>query len=224
MARPTRGFVRNQVEQPIFEALLLDGTALYQASKGLYPDNSFDYQALTDIVNEKAGFKGPGSAAPRSVHVMWTSSVEGNPGQAKFLNFVETVLKWEIRRFKPADSYMLDISSNVALGGSPHAAQRLMRFDAPIAFAMGRLAETHQIMLVTDSFALADPMLRAIEIGGREAYLAFFGRALDSRWLRVIRSTSMLNFIDLDDFPEQLFGMSSHPASEPFPKEKSLIF
>ena len=155
---------------------------------------------------------------------MWTSAVEGNPGQAKFLDFVEMKLDWEVRRFKPADSYMVDLISNMALGGSSHMAQRLMRFDALIAFAMGRLAETHQIMLVTDSFALADPLRRAIEISGQEAYLAFFGRALDSRWLRVIRSTPKLNFIDLDDFSEELFGVSAQPASEPFPKINRLIF
>ena len=225
MARLTLGFDRNQAIPEKDKALLLDGTALFQASKSLYPENSLDYQTLKFILGMEAGWPESDSAAEDSVRsVMWTSAVEDNLGQAKFLDFVETKLYWKVRKFRPADSYMVDLSSNAALGGNPHASQRLMRFDAPIAFAMGRLAESHQIMLVTDSFTLADPLLRAIEISGQKAHLAFFGRALDSRWLRVIRSTPELNFIDLDDFSEVLFGVSAHPASESFPKEKSLIF
>ena len=225
MARLTLGFDRNQAIPEKDKAILLDGTALFQASKSLYPENSLDYQTLKFLLGMVSGWPDSDSAAEDSVRsVMWTSAVEGNPGQAKFLDFVEMKLDWEVRRFKPADSYMVDLSSNMALGGSSHMAQRLMRFDAPIAFAMGRLAETHQIMLVTDSFALADPLRRAIEISGQEAYLAFFGRALDSRWLRVIRSTPELNFIDLDDFSEDLFGVSAQPASEPFTMIKGLIF
>jgi len=226
MTRKTLGFDRNQTSSREFEeALFLDGTALFQASKTLYPDDSLNYQAARDILYEKAGWAGSGSAGARSVYVMWTSAVDDNAGQARFLDFVETKLQWQVRRSRPADSYMVDPSTNISLGSNPHATQRLMRFDAQIAFAMGRLAETHEFMLVSDSFALADPLIRAMEISGTEAYLAFFGRALDGRWLRVIRSTPKLHFIDLDDFSEELFGVSSHSSTSGIlEKDKSLIF
>ena len=82
-----------------------------------------------------------------------------------------------------------------------------MRFDASIAYMLGRIAETHQITLVTDSFTLAEPLARAAKLRGRPNAVAFFGRLLDSRWQSFLRGEAgkHVKLIDLDDYDTMLF-------------------
>lgn len=196
--------------------VLIDGSALFLGARGLYEGRQLDYRALIDVlVNQIPGLEPPtGASRPR--WVMWTSASPQNQGQSRFLDFAENDLRWEVRRFSPADSYMVEPATVLGLSSEGRAASRLVRFDASIAFAIGRLAELHRIVLVSDSFALADPLIRTANIvtePARRPVLAFFGRALDARWQRVLRTEGNFapEFIDFDDFEERLFGSQPPP-------------
>jgi hypothetical protein len=157
---------------------------------------------------------------------MWTSVASQNQGQARFLDFAEKELCWETRRFAPADSYMVDPSAILGYGGESRSATRLLRFDAQIAFAMGRLAETHSIVVVSDSYSLSDAFLRTARIPGpRSRSLAFFGRALDPRWQRVLRSEpDSPDFVDFDDHETALFGEPTIPVDRDVQQRGPIIF
>jgi hypothetical protein len=159
---------------------------------------------------------------------MWTSASPQNQGQVKFLEYAENVLKWEIRRFSPVDSYMVEPVSVLGLSDS-RAASRLVRFDASIAFALGRLADTHRVVVVTDSFALADPMVRAARIAPSPEVrptLAFFGRALDARWQRVLNKNKegAPAWLDLDDHSSTLFPDLALPTHRATGEQSDFVF
>jgi hypothetical protein len=112
----------------------------------------------------------------------------------------------------PVDAQFLAASS-----AGPRLADRLTRFDTSIAYMIGRLATTHQIIVVSDSFALAEPMVRAHFVRAKSGnpgsaprnVLAFFGRALDPRWhgfLHNVGHEDSIEFLDLDQHEDWLFG------------------
>ncbi len=74
-----------------------------------------------------------------------------------------------------------------------------------MAFAMGRLASDHRIVLISDSFALAEPLVRSARTAHSRNAIAFFGRLLDSRWQRVLQS-HQVEFVDLSNLEEEIFG------------------
>lgn len=192
-------------------AVLIDGSALFLAVRTLYENTSLNYRALIEILVETVrGLHRPTSIT-RPPWVMWTSASPQNQGQVRFLEFVENELSWEVRRVSPVDSYMVEPVSVLGLSDS-RAASRLVRFDASIAFALGRLATSHRVVVLTDSFALADPMMRTATIVGSPSskpVLAFFGRAIDARWHRVLgKHERAPDWLDLDDHEEVLFGTS----------------
>jgi hypothetical protein len=159
---------------------------------------------------------------------MWTSASPQNQGQGRFLDFAENELRWEVRRFSPTDSYMVEPTTVLGLSPDGRAASRLVRFDAGIAFAIGRLAELHRIVVVSDSFALADPLIRTSNIvldSTKRPVLAFFGRGLDARWQRVLRTEGDFApiLVDLDDFEEKLFG-SQAPARPAAARGDPMVF
>jgi hypothetical protein len=77
---------------------------------------------------------------------------------------------------------------------------------------MGHLADHARPILITDSFAMAEPLLRAGRLNRdkRGPVLAFFERALDTRWQRVIRSGD-ITFINFDEHADSLFGLRTEP-------------
>lgn len=187
--------------------VLIDGSALYMAARLLYEGRQLDYHGLVRVLTEACpGLERPGPQS-RTSWVMWTSAAAQNAGQNRFLDFAENDLQWEVRRVAPSDSFTVEPSQ--VLDASPNTRNRLVRFDASIAFAMGRLAEKRRIVVVSDSFGLAQPLLLARQVPGFEhrepAVLAFFSQALDSRWQGLLRKSEKL-FVGLDDFEEQLFG------------------
>lgn len=200
-------------EMPL--AILMDLSAIFFAIRDLYPDQQLNYTSLAEIVTTTAGL---GSSRRQVDRVAWTSYSETNQGQARFLAHLEA--RWAIRRFAPSDSFIVDPGAmNFAPGDRP--AQRLVRFDASIAFAMGALAKTHEIALISDSFALAEPLIRAAKSRSANAksHLAFFGRSLDGRWGKVLRdgaSSFPLTLIDLDDREEHLFGIRKAGLTDAF--------
>jgi len=202
--RPSR-HGNSSVDKPA--SILIDGSALYLASRSLYEGLQLDYRVLIDVLCREGSLPAPDAGSAR--WVMWTSASSQNAGQTRFLDFAENDLNWVVRRFAPADSYMLEPATVMGLAPDSRAATRLVRFDASIAFAMGRLADRCRLAVVSDSFAISDALLRTAEIvdDNEPPVLAFFGRALDSRWQGVIRRDPRApRFIDLDDFADELFG------------------
>lgn len=195
-------------------AVLVDGSALFLAAKLAGDGRPLDYRQLIELLCEWVkGLLRPGQHVGDTVStwVMWTSASSENAGQNRFLEFAEKDLLWAVRRVAPADSFMVDPSSVIGLIGDPKAASRLTRFDSQIAFAMGRLAENHRIVVLSDSYPLAVSLVRARELrqgGDGNNVLAFFGRALDPRWQRLLRDREGvgIDFIDLDEHESQLFG------------------
>lgn len=218
--RPSSRRPRSSAEPPT--AVLIDGSALFLTVRA-YPElRSLEYRALVDLlVREIPGLMRPGpGAAP---WVMWTSASPQNESQGRFLDFAEAQLMWEVRPTPPSESFIVE-PHQVGLGSENRAGMnRLIRFDAAIAFAIGRLASTHRVVVVSDSFALAEPLLRVATIStgtpGREPWLAFFGTALDARWQRLLYKDTArrVNFLDLDDFDVELFGLSGSRASSSRP-------
>ena len=196
-------------------AVLIVGSAVFFAVRTLFENAQLRYPALIDLLVEQVeGLQRP-SSSHGSSWVMWTSASPQNQGQAKFLEYAENALRWEVRRFSPVDSYMVEPASTLGLSDS-RSATRLVRFDAGIAFALGRLADWDHVVVVTDSFGLADPMMRVSRVGNRPV-LAFFGRVLDTRWQRVLNKQDAAPvWIDLDDHVSSLFPdivVTGHPVA-----------
>lgn len=196
-------------------AVFIDGSALYLASKGIGGDGGFklNYRALMDLLRKEIpGLNGPVSALGKpSLWTMWTAAAPDNQGQNNFLDFVQRELHWEVRRTYPSQAFMVEPSALFGLGGGDSARMaRLVRFDAAICFAIGRLAQTHRIVVVTDSFPLYEPLSRVAEnFSGTtgEPVMAFFGRALDPRWHVAVKQSRSPRLLNLDEFEEELFGI-----------------
>lgn len=190
-------------------AVFMDAGAVFFAARDMHEGQQLAYPALMDLLAKK-GFLLPGpSSGDDHQWVMWSSAVAQNPGQTRFLQYAERELRWRVRRFRPADGYMVD-PVNVGLTGETR--NRLLRFDASIAFAIGRVAADHRIAVVTDSFAVAEPLLRAARLSRQTNVIAFFGRLLDPRWQSLLREEVHreegvpIELLDLDEYEEQLFG------------------
>jgi hypothetical protein len=192
---------------------LIDGSALYMAARDLHEGRQLDYHGFVRVLSEKANLQAGGSGS-KTRWVMWTSASPQNEGQNRFLDFAKKELQWDVRRVSPADSFMVE--PNSIRDDSPSTRNRLVRFDASIAFAIARLAENNGIVVVSDSFPLAQPMLLARRLGSEPPFLAFFSRALDNRWHGLLRRepSETLQFIDLDDSEELLFGGLSRRVEE----------
>jgi hypothetical protein len=198
-------------EHPL--AIFMDLSAIFFAIRDLYPDQQMTYGNLSEVI---VGAIGQAPSRRQIERVAWTSYSESNQGQARFLAHLEST--WAIRRFAPSDSFMVDPGA-MNLGPGDRSAQRLIRFDASIAFAIGVLAKTHEIVVVSDSFALAEPLIRAAKSRGSQAlsHVAFFGRSLDGRWSKLLRDGSFpARLIDLDDHEERLFGTRRTGATDAF--------
>lgn len=224
--------------------VLIDGSALYlyvralAETEGRAKDKEsrglLNYRALVQVLCDKVpphpGIR-PLTAANGSPDapdwVMWTSSSPANAKQQNFLQFAERELHWQVRHIAPSSSFMIDPPALFGFGGDSTKASRLVRFDAAIAFAMGRLCEDHRIVVVTDSFALAEPIAtinanRAEQNG--KVVLAFFGRGLDPRWFMQFKEANSPEFINLDEYEETLFGTSARVVEAPAPRSGKTYF
>lgn len=179
-------------------AVLVDGTALYFRSREGRAER-LDYEALNRVLTSKAGVSNFDPA------LFFTTFDAQNEGQAKFLTFLRTRLQWHEEALPVWDA---DPLPKDAPWERSERRSEFIRFDAAIAFALGRLVDRRdRIIVLSDSFGLEQPMLAAAEYNGAEIVLAFFGRQLDPRWLPVIRATdSKIKFWDLDDSSQALFG------------------
>lgn len=204
-------------------AVLIDGSALFLASVSRSMDGRrLNYFAFAEVLTQRLpGLKMPGPGSD-SIWTMWTSADPANAGQSKFLEFAEQRLRWQVRASMPWQSFVIEPETLFGLNADATKSGRLVRFDTSIAFAMGRLAETHRLIVVSDSFTLREPMMRVNEHWGAKhgpCVHAFFGQACDARWRSVRKSTEEPEFIDLDEHQAELFGVESEevrrPAAQP---------
>ncbi len=228
-ARPSARSTASASPPETSSAVLIDGTALFLTSRSLFEGRQLDYRRLVQVLHEQVRDLQPSWAPGRNdIWTMWTSVSAQNEKQSRFLDFVENELRWEIRKFSPADSYMVDPSAALGLGADARLAGRFMRFDAAMAFAAGRLAQTHRLVVVTDSFALSDPLRRTTAISGAtlgKPVLAFFGRALDPRWQRTLRKEpDAVDFIDLDELAASLYGEDAVQPYREDPKPAAFVY
>jgi|HubBroStandDraft_4_1064222.scaffolds.fasta_scaffold77707_3 hypothetical protein len=178
-------------------AALMDGTALYFRSREGRSER-LDYEALNRELQANAD-------SVFDPAIFFTTYDAQNEGQAKFLNFLQTRLHWKVETRPVWDADPLPEDAPWERG---EGRNKFIRFDAPIAFALGRLLERRdRIIVVSDSFALEPPMSAAAEYRRAEIVLAFFGSQLDRRWLPILNGgESKIKFWDLDQKSEALFG------------------
>lgn len=193
--------METSMKSPVRAAALIDGTALYFRSREGRSER-LDYEALNrTLLNH--GQPGRPVAQAFDPALFFTTYDAQNEGQSKFLAFVQNRVRWtvEARPVWEADPLPKD-----APWERGERRSEFIRFDASIAFALGRLVERRdRIIVVTDSFGLEQPMVAAAEYGDTEVVLAFFGRQLDPRWLSVIKE-GRIKFWDLDEHSQEVFG------------------
>lgn len=184
-------------------AVFIDGTALYFRSReGRSEGERLDYEALNRHLRTMAG------VAVFDPAIFFTTYDSQNEGQAKFIAFLRNRLQWEVETRPVWDADPLPKDAPWERG---ERRNEFIRFDAPIAFALGRLVGRRDcVIVVTDSFAVEQPMLAAGGYGSTRVVLAFFGQQLDPRWLPVVKGgDDRVEFWDLDEVDESLFGRES---------------
>lgn len=189
-------------------AVLMDAGAVFFAVRDMQETAQFNYQALMQLLSRE-GFPLPVNGGNENhLWVLWSAVVSHNTGQVRFLQYAERELGWTVRQFHPTEGYVVDPATLGLSSGGAQLANRLLRFDASIAFAIGHLAKDHRVAVVSDSFALAEPLLRAARMSGRPGLLSFFGRLLDPRWQTLLRdkADTTITFVDLDQHEDVLFG------------------
>ena len=189
-------------------ATLMDGSAVFFAARSLHPTSRLQYEALTRLLVPAD------ESAPMAA--MWTTYDVRNEGQKKYLKFMEK-LGWEVIGADPRDAPLTTNLDSLGLPPTARLPNRLVRFDASLAFAAARLAE-RRITIVSDSFWLAEPLVRAARIrdsrGSSSDHapnrVCFFGRLLDERWERLLPQVSdFVELVDLDEYVEDLFGLDT---------------
>src|SRR5262249_27815366 len=128
-------------------AILMDAGAMYFAVRELYGEGQVDYTALVELITDVyLDEGGPVDVSP----IMWSSVVPQNTGQVRFLDYAEQRLGWAVRRFPPSEAFMVDPASTPGLTIDGRGQNRLIRFDASMAFAMGHFAKDHRIAVISD--------------------------------------------------------------------------
>jgi hypothetical protein len=202
-------------------AVFIDGSALFLALRGIAePSARLNYRALIDVLMRRVpGLQAPSGRSGGPPWTMWTAAAQENPGQAAFLEFTEKQLHFDVRRFSPSQAFMIEPTTLYGFGGSESSKMgRLIRFDSAISFAIGRLTEDFRVVVISDSFALAEPLARVDEYYGSKngkPVLAFFGRAIDSRWHVTLKDDHAPEFINLDEYESELFGVERKEVFRP---------
>jgi len=194
--------MKRQVERSSHLALLIDGTALFLALKYL-GEASLNYIALLELIREEC----EACDWPPKPAYFFTSADPLNTGQSKFHSFLEDRAGIQVVECAPKDSNTI----NQLL--QPGDATNWTRFDALISYSIGALVGSRgagQIVVVSDSWPLSSPIMDAAEKEGVSVKLAFFGRAVDARYHRLVRDNSV-EFLDLDDHTDKLFQRGHLP-------------
>lgn len=201
--------------------LLVDGGAVYQAMQRL-GDFRLDYSRLVDVIRQSGPTLEPverparGSASPHWCYLTTTGS--HNERQASFLETLRLVVGFTVEGFRPSDGFIAQpVEIGIESGSSKYL--RLTRLDGPIAFrigqAVGNPQELHEVVLVSDSFQLAEPLVRAAAIAETPMTLCFWKSLLDTRWLSLLASETgqrAIRFLDLESFDLSL-ALGNGPRS-----------
>lgn len=184
-------------------SLLVDGTALFFGQRAASPEKTMDYRAFATLLREHVDL----TTQPRPAY-FFTATDEANEKQLKFNELVRS-LNWTVVQTTP----QMATVANPLLADGENRQSRLTRFDASIAYALGRLssANVRRAVLVTDSYALANPVRDCVQ-RGMHVTVAFFGSLVDSRWFQTFRESDVtaprsrkLDFLDLDTSSHLLF-------------------
>jgi hypothetical protein len=176
---------------------LCDGTAVYHFIRQTGDGRQLDYTRLRDLI-------------ARNIRPDWTlfftANDPSNDAQVRFLDFVRERLGWDVEAVPFTDAIIPPASVTTVEGNQPRP---YIRFDAQIAFALGRLAGTFdRVLIISDSFAISRPVLETAR-RGTSVTLAYFGSALDPRWHRILREAPnqrSISLFDLDPYADELFG------------------
>lgn len=170
--------------------LIVDGSALYFAIRELFGDEQLDYDKMVEFFSAYA----PVGATPQKVRakLFYTSSSPSNIGQNRFLDKLKNG-GWTIRSYPVSQVGLVDQRTMSMVQNGP-VKDRLMRFDAQIAYVIGDLAsQGESLIVVSDSFNLAEPLSRAKRLadeveGGSDhtMSIAFFSGLIDSRWQKAV--------------------------------------
>ena len=198
-------------------ALLVDGSALFFGQRAVSPDKNMNYMALKEHLERQS--RTDTSPMPA---LFFTAGDEGNEKQVKFHELIKTGLGWHVHQIPPHEATIAN-----ALLDDPN--NRTIRFDAMIAYALGRLSASRsvktvsqadsnsgnpaidQVFVISDSWPLAGPIRDCVS-RGTAVTVAFFGSFIDTRWHKTFReaekSDQKLTFIDLDTIAQRLFDRS----------------
>ncbi len=126
--------------------------------------------------------------------VFYTLYNANNEGQNNFISFLKTELNWNVKGVK---------TSEIRRGVD----YKQYRFDTKIAYELGVLFQPEsetRILVISDSFELADQMIEVAGEHNTEVTLGFFADALDGRWINVLKNPenkiNLLDFSDMQDY------------------------
>lgn len=199
-------------------AVLGDVSALYQVSMSVQKESHVPVQLNYSVLKEAVvGHFGMGN--PKDQITFWSGSDSSNLGQQRLFELLERQ-KIAVRRFAPRDSYICE-PEKLGLDPTRDAQHRLLllqRFSGSIAFAAGALCNRYRIIFISDSFQLAEPLVRASELARKRkeapAGLVFWKTHLDPRWHQIIDQFG-IDFLDLDPMQDQLFRPKGEHAGKP---------
>ena len=193
-------------------SLLVDGTALFFGQRAVSPEKNMNYLALRDQLQRESGVSLP----PRTAF-FFTAADEGNPNQVKFNEMIRNTIGWHVHQVPPHEATIANPLLN-------EPGSRFIRFDAMIAYVLGRLtggraqppqadddgktAGVSHVLVVSDSWALSGPV-RDCVARGTVVTVVYFGSLIDNRWHKAFRDAekagSKLEFFDLDTIAQRLF-------------------
>lgn len=209
-------------------AVFIDGTALYLALRQM--SGYLDYSKLAALLTKKFD-RGedshcrlfmPRSRVGSSIWNFWTSCSSTNEGQIEFLRVIEETIGIGVSAYPPAICSPIPLDAPYVTTGSDNMLKAVMRFNAQIAYAMGRVAETHRIILMTDSFGMLEPLIRCQHVSKSTSSgkiemntLVFFKNSLDPRWSTSIQEYGgkLFDFFDLEEHTVDI-GLSKRNSLE----------
>ncbi len=167
--------------------VLADLTALFSTREKFR--KNINYKVVDSFVKEKMGVN---DFAEDSI--FWTLYSQNNEGQNNFINFLKTELNWNVEGIKTTD-----IRRGVDY--------KQYRFDSKITYELGILFQPPtltRILVISDSYELAEPMIEVAKQAETEVSLGFFADALDGRWINVLKNPenriNLLDFCDMQDY------------------------
>ncbi len=162
--------------------VLADLTALFSTRERFR--KNIDYKAVDAFIKEKMNVK-----TVNDNSVFFTLYHPANEGQKNFIKFLKSELGWNVEGVKTTD-----IKRDVDY--------KQYRFDARICYELGVLFQPEidtRILVISDSFELATPMIDSAREHNTEITLGFFSDALDGRWYKILQDpANRINFLDFE--------------------------